>query len=178
MFILCDQFPSFNPHTCLLQDNLRQRIVQDIITIVVKSDRDNDQTIDRSEAKTLALRIRLSLQEYGVEFNSDKFLKAIGSNATVQGVIAIVQKLLPQEERSEDDDSDMDSVDSDEEEEDDDIYDMFYMAEEFSATGSVAGSRSHQTEETPGTPCGGGISLMTCDRKKSSRRMRRKGSHW
>lgn len=125
-----------------MRDNLRQRIVQDIITIVVKSDRDNDQTIDRSEAKTLALRIRLSLQEYGVEFNSEKFLKAIGSNATVQGVIAIVQKLLPQEERREDYDSDMDSVDSDEEE-DDDIYDMFYMAEDFSATGSIAGSRSH-----------------------------------
>lgn len=147
--------------------------MQDIITIVVKSDRDNDQTIDRSEAKTLALRIRLSLQEYGVEFNSEKFLKAIGSNATVQGVIAIVQKLLPQEERREDYDSDMDSVDSDEEE-DDDIYDMFYMAEDFAATESVAGSRSHDEpmvghEERR-------ISLMTCDRKKSNRSMRRKGS--
>merc|ERR1712071_427759 len=75
-----------------MRDNLRQRIVQDMITIVVKSDKDNDQQIDRSEAKTLALRIRLSLQEYGVVFDSEKFLKAIGDHATVQGVIAIVQR--------------------------------------------------------------------------------------
>jgi len=49
-----------------MRDNLRQRIVQDIITIVIKSDSDNDQIIDKSEAKTLALRIRIQLQEYGV----------------------------------------------------------------------------------------------------------------
>ena len=108
---------------------MRQRIVQDIITIVVKSDRDNDQTIDKTEAKTLALRIRLSLQEYGVDFDSDKFLKAIGSNPSVPGVIAIVQKLLPAEKRGEasDESSDSEAEDDDSEE---DLYDMFYMTDD------------------------------------------------
>ena len=70
----------------LLQDNLRQKIVQDVITIVVKSDKNNDQSIDRVEAKILALQIRLALQEYGVEFISEKFVLAIRQNPLVSGV--------------------------------------------------------------------------------------------
>lgn len=141
-----------------MRDNLRQRIVQDIITIVVKSDKDNDQTIDKQEAKTLALRIRLSLQEYGVEFDSEKFLKAIGSNATVQSVIGIVQKLLPApKQEGDDDDSDYDS-DEDSDASPDEMYDMFHMAED-ETKASVVGARSGS----------GGVSLMTCD-KKSSRK--------
>jgi len=152
-----------------MRDNLRQRIVQDIITIVMKSDRDNDLTIDKSEAKTLALRIRLSLQEYGVEFDSEKFLKAIGSKPSVPSVIAIVQKLLPSnKEKKEEgnDDGESDDSDSDEDsDEEDDIYDMFYMAED-SVRGSVVGARSSYTGGC------GAVSLMTCDktRNKSARR--------
>lgn len=131
-----------------MRANLRQRIVQDIIAIVVKSDRDNDNSIDKSEAKTLALRIRLSLQEYGVVFDIEKFLKAIGDGPTVQSVIGIVQKLLPSNKEEEDgDDSDSD------EESDDEMYDMFYMAEE-EGEGSSAN-----------VSFGGGVSLMTCDKK-------------
>lgn len=81
------------------QDNLRKRIVQDIIHIVVKSDKDNDQKIDKQEAKELALKIRLQLQEYDVEFDSQKFIKVIAKDPSVPGVIAIVQKLLPAEEK-------------------------------------------------------------------------------
>lgn len=51
---------------------MRQRIGQDILSIVMKSDRNNDNRIDRNEAKTLALRIRIALQEYGVDFDSEK----------------------------------------------------------------------------------------------------------
>ena len=61
----------------LLQENLRQRIGQDILSIVMKSDRDNDNRIDRKEAKTLALRIRIALQEYGVDFDSEKVNVAV-----------------------------------------------------------------------------------------------------
>lgn len=102
----------------------------------MKSDRDNDQTIDKNEAKTLALRIRLSLQEYGVEFDSDKFLKAIGDTPSVPSVIQIVQKLLPSEKkkRQHDDDesydSDYDSEDDSDSEDEDEVYDMFYMSED------------------------------------------------
>ena len=81
------------------QDNLRKRIVQDIISIVVKRDKDNDQKIDKQEAKELALKIRLQLQEYDVDFDSQKFIKVIAKDPSVPGVIAIVQKLLPAEEK-------------------------------------------------------------------------------
>ena len=77
-----------------LQDNLRQRIIQDVITIVVKSDRNNYQSIDRVEAKILALQICLALQEHGVEFNSEKFVLAIRQNPSVSGGMAIAQRLL------------------------------------------------------------------------------------
>jgi hypothetical protein len=162
VYILSSPYLHILSTSFTLQDNLRSRIVQDIITIVVKSDKDNDQTIDKSEAKTLALRIRLSLQEYGVQFDSDKFLKAIGNNPSVPGVIAIVQKLLPKPSGDDDDDetydSDADSCDSEE----DDIYDMFYMADDDVRT-SVGGAGTSMTGSGSG-----GLSLMTCDRKKST----------
>jgi hypothetical protein len=104
----------------LLQDNLRQRIVQDVITIVVKSDRNNDQAIDRVEAKILALQIRLALQEYGVEFDSEKFMLAIRQNPSVSGVMAIAQRLL------KGDTGDQSNIPED----DDDLYDMFYTSDE------------------------------------------------
>lgn len=144
------------------QVNLRQRIVQDMITIVVKSDKDNDQTIDRAEAKTLALRIRLTLQEYGVEFDSDKFLKVIGEDSSVQGVIAIVQKLLPSEKPKKDVD-DYDSDEDSDEDSEDDLYDMFHMCGD-NMRGSVLGAKNAMEGS------GSGVSLMTCDKKKSERR--------
>ncbi|KAL7460961.1 hypothetical protein ACHAXS_001395 [Conticribra weissflogii] len=131
-----------------MKDNLRQRIVQDIISIVVQSDKDNDQTIDKNEGKVLALKIRLQLQEYGVEFDSEKFMKVIEKNPTVPGVIAVVQRLLPtgkEEQEEDDEDIDYDSdFDSDEESDDEDeMYDMFYMSEEAEMSrGSVAGARA------------------------------------
>lgn len=123
---------------------MRQRIVQDIISIVMKSDRDNDQSIDPKEAKTLALKIRLQLQEYDVEFDSEKFTNVIKKNPTIPGVIAVVQKLLPSgktdatyEDNEPGDDSD------------DDLYDMFYLNEEAerrATTCSVAGARANHEE--------------------------------
>lgn len=133
--------------------------MQDIITIVVKSDSDNDQTIDRQEAKTLALRIRLALQEYDVQFDSEKFLKAIGKNPSVPGVIAIVQKLLPAEKKG------VGGETSDSEEEgsdDDDMFDMFHMGAEDNRRGSVV-SMGDDADDF------GRTSLMKCDRKKCKR---------
>lgn len=99
---------------------MRRRIVQDVIHIVIASDRDGDNTISRREAKTLSLKIRLQLESYGVEFDSEKFLNIVGSNPTIAGVISIVQKLLPNandEDREANDDDDSDD------------YDMFYIVE-------------------------------------------------
>mmetsp|Transcript_10936 Transcript_10936/g.17302 ORF Transcript_10936/g.17302 Transcript_10936/m.17302 type:complete len:196 (+) Transcript_10936:1-588(+) len=150
-----------------MRDNLRQRVVQDIIAIVTRSDTNNDDSIDRSEAKTLALRIRISLQEYGVVFDTQKFLKAIGDEPTVQKVISIVQKLLPanKDKKDDDDDSDFDSDGDSDDDSDDDLFDMFYMAEEEEEGDAHRGSN-------PRASGIGGVSLMTCD-KKSNRQSTR-----
>ena len=71
---------------------------------MMKSDRDNDMTINEKEGKMLALRIRMSLEAYDVVFDSDKFLEAIGGDTTVQAIIDIVQKLMPSD-KEEDDES-------------------------------------------------------------------------
>jgi len=122
----------------LMRDNLRQRVVQDIIAIVTRSDTNNDDSIDRSEAKTLALRIRISLQEYGVVFDTQKFLKAIGDEPTVTKVIGMIQKLFPAQKEKKDDDSDSDSDEDSDDDMDDEVYDMFYMAEEGEGAGGVS----------------------------------------
>merc|ERR1712238_614398 len=94
---------------------------------------------------------RISLQEYGVLFDSDKFLRAIGGDTTVPAVLAIVQKLLPREQkRGAGYDSDYDSGEESD------------MDEE--------GSRASDGSTITG---GKGVSLMTCDKKGSGQTRRR-----
>jgi len=130
-----------------MRENLRNRVVQDITGIVIKSDKDNDHAINKLEAKMLSLQIRLHLQEYGVTLDSDKFLLAIGKDPTVPGVITMVQRLMPAAGDDEDSGSDSDS-----ESDDDSVMDMFYLGGEDSGGGSQNG--------------GLGMSLMHCDDKK------------
>merc|ERR1719491_1675228 len=128
-----------------MKENLQNRVVQDIIGIVVKSDKDNNNSINKLEARMLSLKIRLHLQEYGVAFDSNKFLLAIGKSPTSPGVINMVQKLMPAAKAPKDDDESSGS-DSDCDSDDDSVMDMF------SSTGSQHG--------------GLGGNLMHCDKKK------------
>lgn len=142
-----------------MRENLQNRVVQDIISIgiVIKSDKDNDQSINKLEARMLSLKIRLQLQEYGVAFDSNKFLLAIGKNPTVPGVINMVQKLMPAAKAPKDDDESSGS-DSDCNSDDDSVMDMFY----FDSRGP---SSSGAQRGGPGK----GKSLMQCDKKKHRR---------
>jgi len=106
----------------LMRENLRQKVIQDVIGIVIRSEKDNDQIIDRVEAKLLALKITVKLEAYGVSFDEEKFLQAVALSPTLLGVAGTVRKLLPPAGEHVDDVS----VVSDK----DDIYDMFYMARE------------------------------------------------
>ena len=105
-----------------MRDNLRKKIVQDIIHIVIKSDVNNDQKFCKVESKMLALKIRIQLQEYGVEFDEMKFYKVMNVCPTVPRVIAIVQKLIPGLEQD-----DASAASSDDEDEDKEAYDMFRL---------------------------------------------------
>jgi len=107
-----------------MRDNLRQRIVQDIIKIVMLSDKNNDGRFCKVETKMLVLKISLQLQEYGVEFDEAKFYKVMSVDPTVTRTLTIVKRLVP----SLNDDEDSLSSGEDEDEEND-AYDMFHMTE-------------------------------------------------
>jgi hypothetical protein len=115
-------------HLCQ-QDNLRRRIAQDVVRIVISSDTDGDGSISRNEAKGLSLKIKLQLETYGVEFDMDKFLKVVGMSPTVAKVIAIAQRLLPSEDDVKNNDED-EGFDSDD-------MDMFYIVEDDNGSVSV-----------------------------------------
>mmetsp|Transcript_18865 Transcript_18865/g.39117 ORF Transcript_18865/g.39117 Transcript_18865/m.39117 type:complete len:350 (+) Transcript_18865:211-1260(+) len=137
-----------------MRDNLRQRIVQDIIKIVLKCDKKNTGRLDKDEAQLLALRIRIQLQEYGVEFDEHKFLHVLSSKPTVPRVIGIVQKLIPKYERKKLDRErsnkftekvgvKVDDDDDDDDESDNEDYDMFFMSSNIeSLSGSLVGLKS------------------------------------
>ncbi|KAL3785592.1 hypothetical protein ACHAWO_006173 [Cyclotella atomus] len=95
-----------------MKDNLRKRVVQDIIKIVIDSDKDNDMRISKVESKMMLLKIRIQLQEYGVDFDEAKFYKVLSVNPCVSRIISLIRKLVPnlefESERPSDDESTVD----------------------------------------------------------------------
>jgi hypothetical protein len=77
------------------QENLRQKVIQDVIMIVMQSEKKySHKIIDRVEAKLLALKISVKLEAYGVTFNEDKFLQAVALNPTLLGVASTVSRRI------------------------------------------------------------------------------------
>ena len=108
-----------------LQENLRQKVIQDVVAIVLRSEKaSNNQVIDRVEAKLLALKIAVKLEAYGITFDEDKFLRAVALHPTLWGVAATVRRLLPPDDGEADDGRSVQSIESDR----DDVYDMFYLS--------------------------------------------------
>lgn len=105
----------------LMRDHLRQKVIEDVIGIVIRSEKESHQRVDRVEAKLLALKITVKLEAYGITFDEDKFLQSAAMNPTLWGVASAVRKLLPPLDEEHFDDT---SVASDV----DDVYDMFYMS--------------------------------------------------
>mmetsp|Transcript_25585 Transcript_25585/g.54024 ORF Transcript_25585/g.54024 Transcript_25585/m.54024 type:complete len:349 (+) Transcript_25585:104-1150(+) len=154
-----------------MRDNLRQVVVQDMISIIVNSDRDNDQTISESEGKRLALQIDIALKQHGVDFDQGKFLKVIdcgsdgtGKGTAVHAIIEIVTRLLHtgdlEHKDEEEGNTDVNSDSEDKEEED--VYDMFHVAEGNDRMSLGSGND------------GEGLSLLKSDDKRGRRRSRSK----
>ena len=86
---------SHNPfHPKYKQENLRQKVIQDVIMIVIQSEKYSHKIIDRVEAKLLALKISVKLEAYGVTFDEDKFLQAVALNPTLLGVASTVSRRI------------------------------------------------------------------------------------
>jgi hypothetical protein len=105
----------------LMRDNLRQKVIEDILGIVTRHESSNTMRVDKVEAQLLALKIQVKLEGYGVSFNEDKFLQAVALNPSIGGVIGTTRKLLPLDEQH---------TDIEEEAFESDIYDMFYIRTE------------------------------------------------
>ena len=132
----------------LMRDNLRQKVIEDIVGILLKHD-SSTQRIDKVEAQLLSLKITVKLEAYGVSFNEAKFLQAVALNPTVAGVIGTTKRLLPLDETNVYDDELFES----------DLYDMFYIrTEEGSIWASTASYTSFASE-------GNGISLARTVRR-------------
>lgn len=119
-----------NPFLFSTKEYLRQAVLQDIIKNILRSDEDRDGMLNKVEAKALEARLKLSLDAYGVVFDVEKFHRAIGLSPSLCSVIAIVKRLLPDENNRVSSfysaDSD-DEYDFEDEEDEDDFFDMFYI---------------------------------------------------
>jgi len=129
----------------LMKDNLRRTVIEDVIRITVASDLDNNQRICRDEAKLLALKIAVQLEEHTIAFDESKFMQAVALNPTLCGVVGIVRKLLPTDAENNMTDEDTASVYSAVSrryslEEKDDVYDMFYLDESVERRRGASGS--------------------------------------
>jgi len=110
-----------------MRDYLRQCIVQDVIRIVMSSDKNCDGKLCKVETKMLVLKISLALKVYGVGFDEEKFYHVMREDPSVAQTIKIVKRLIPGLEEEDEDD-----------EETNDMYDMFHMTGgESSLTGST-----------------------------------------
>lgn len=76
---------------------LRQAVVQDVVKIVIQSDLDKSGIINKKEAQVLAVRLEISLQIYGIVFDTQKFLQVVGLSPSLPSVMRIVKRLLPDE---------------------------------------------------------------------------------
>lgn len=113
-----------------MKDNLRQRIVQDVLRLVIKSDADRDGVFNEHETTMLAFQIKIQLGVYGVEFDEDKFRKVLRKgSSSISSAVEITKRLIPElPEENKDGDEDHDEDD----------YDMFHMSVMGSATSPAA----------------------------------------
>lgn len=113
-----------------MKENLRQRIVQDVLKIVLDSDRDGDSVFSPKETNLLFLKMDTQLKQDGILLDEEKFRRVISKNPTVTEVFRIVQRLVPSLNEGDDD-----GLDPEEEED----YDMFRVADNGVNKGSLGG---------------------------------------
>mmetsp|Transcript_30998 Transcript_30998/g.45545 ORF Transcript_30998/g.45545 Transcript_30998/m.45545 type:complete len:259 (+) Transcript_30998:210-986(+) len=75
-----------------MQKNLRANVLQNLLSVIIRSDTDQDFTIDESELDDLVRRIK---RINGCELNEDRFRKAILDNGgSLQAVMDVAKNLL------------------------------------------------------------------------------------
>lgn len=148
-----------------MKDLLRQAVVQAVVKIVIQSDLDKSGIISKKEAQILAARLEISLQVYGIVFDTKKFLKVVGLSPSLPSVMRIVKRLLPDEDEDQQHperqsefgaryaDSNNSSRDSEitdyGDDEEDELLDMFYLPIQTEAkkgcADAIAGAQEYET---------------------------------
>lgn len=81
-----------------MQNNLKANVLQNLFSIILRSDVDGDNIIDKEEVDTLVARLeRIS----GMDFNEEKFRGAI-EGKTIKAVVDVVKHLLKDDLPDED----------------------------------------------------------------------------
>eukprot|EP00540_Astrosyne_radiata_P005058 CAMPEP_0116853612 /NCGR_PEP_ID=MMETSP0418-20121206/18028_1 /TAXON_ID=1158023 /ORGANISM="Astrosyne radiata, Strain 13vi08-1A" /LENGTH=260 /DNA_ID=CAMNT_0004486071 /DNA_START=47 /DNA_END=829 /DNA_ORIENTATION=+ len=77
----------------LIEENLRKKVLQDVMSIVVKSDRNHDYTLNRAEIEILIFRLQALPS---VDFQTDNFRKLLKGkrNLTVTEVMSMLRNLM------------------------------------------------------------------------------------
>lgn len=80
----------------LIMENMRRKVMQDVLSIVVKADRNRDYTLNRVEIEMLIFRLN-TLQS--VEFHEDNFRKMLKGKKilTVTEVMEMLRNLMSEE---------------------------------------------------------------------------------
>jgi len=108
-----------------MKDNLRQRIVQDILGIVVRSDRNNSGVLSEKDVTLLFIKVKVHLGAYGVEIDEQKYRKVMGNGASVAQTLKIARRLSDQYRKDECGNLVRHTGFAYEDTEDEDDYDMF-----------------------------------------------------
>jgi translation initiation factor 2B subunit (eIF-2B alpha/beta/delta family) len=84
-----------------MQKNLRANVLQNLLQVVIRSDQDDNMTIEEDEIDDLIQRIQ---KINGVEVREEKFKAAImGSGGSLSSVMDIIKNLMADDVSDEDD---------------------------------------------------------------------------
>lgn len=79
----------------LMEKNLRTNVLQNLMTVIIRSDTDGDFTIDDDEISTLLLRLK---QINGVHINEDKFRDIVTkTGGKIDAIMSMIKDLLDQD---------------------------------------------------------------------------------
>ena len=78
-----------------MREKINQQVMQDIMSIVVRSDRDRNWTLRPTEVETLIVRLG-GLEQ--IDLNERRFRQILGTNPTLGNVMEVIRSLLERDD--------------------------------------------------------------------------------
>lgn len=69
------------------QYNLRTVFAAEVMKITLRSDKDGDMKIDLKEGYTLALRLKIHLNTYGINLDSEMFYSMLEQDNSIENIV-------------------------------------------------------------------------------------------